>query len=95
LLRGISVPDVWPPLYQAYADLADVPIGEVRQFSIEWTQQAGEAVAAMRAGLAHQPVHLTLRISLVEEAMANLNAAFAAVKAARREDERGQARGDW
>lgn len=83
-LRGIPVPDLWRPLYQGHADLADVPIDEIRQFSTDWSQQASEAVVAVRAGLVHEPLHLTLRISIGDEAMANLTAAYAAVRAARR-----------
>jgi hypothetical protein len=82
-VRGTQVPALWR-LYQAHADLADAPVEEIRQFSIDFSQQAGEAVAALRAGLPPKPVHVTLRMTIGEEDMSNLNAAFEAAKAARR-----------
>ena len=79
--RSVNVPELWRPAYEAQSEFADVPIRQVRRFSADWSVGAGDFVRAMRAGLPHSSLNLTLKLDIGDDSRARFSAALEKVKA--------------
>jgi hypothetical protein len=71
--RDAPVPDEWAKLYLALADFADAPIREIRSFATEWINGSNDLVRAMRAGLSHPPLAVTLKFDIDGVAMSHFD----------------------
>jgi hypothetical protein len=81
LTRSINVPPEWVPVYAALAEMADTPIGNLRQYSLDWDQEAEALARARRSGEPYKPRNMTLNIAIGDDAMEHFMAASESLKA--------------
>lgn len=74
--RSVVVQQDWAPIFHGLAEMPYLPVRQIRQFSADWATEAEALVNAKRSGLPHKPTTVTLKLSISDDAMARLHAAF-------------------